>query len=181
VWTLEIEVCFYILCALLAPLFRSGSLLVLIPPTLLLYFSAPEFTAYVIPAYPPALDFLFIGVVIAFHRSGKISGLTALAAGAFVTATSLIFTYRTQGDATTVSYASALALFLTAYRFRAYFPNLSALQGLAAISYPLYVCHGIMGYVFMRILLDFGISPGIVVALGFVFAIGGGYRAPLRD
>jgi len=173
VWTLEIEIAFYILCAALAPWVRRGSLLVLIPPTFLLVLSSSYYglPAYVFPTYPAALDFMFIGVVISFHHSGKLRIVWALAAGLFVAVTSLAAVYWTQGIIATGSYIWALAVFSAAYLLRARFPDITPLRWLAAISYPLYVVHGIMGYVTMRILLDFGVTPGAAILIAFAWAV----------
>jgi peptidoglycan/LPS O-acetylase OafA/YrhL len=173
VWTLEIEIAFYVLCAVTAPWVRRGSLLVLIPPTLLLALSTNRYglPAYVFPIYPAALDFMFIGVVISFHHSGKLRAGWALAAGLFVALTSLIAVDWTQGIITTCSYIWALAVFGAAYLSRARFPDITPLRWPAAISYPLYVVHGIMGYVAMRIMIDFGVIPGVAVLIAFAWAV----------
>ena len=173
IWTLEIEVVFYIVCLLTAPLIRAGSLLVLVVPTVLLFLASPTygFPAYVIAGYAPALDFMFVGVLISFHRSEKIGPTTTIAAIAFVLATSLYFTYTTRGLISLVSYIFAAAMFITAYLFRAHFPDIALLRGLSAISYPLYVVHGLMGYVAMRIMLDHGVPPAGVVVLATLLAL----------
>jgi peptidoglycan/LPS O-acetylase OafA/YrhL len=173
VWTLEIEIAFYILCAGLASWMRRASLLVLILPTVLLILSTSRYgvPAYVFPSYPPALDFMFLGVVFSFHHSGKLGVAWALAAGLFVAVTSLAAVYLTQGMITVCSYGWSLALFFGAYVLRAKFPDIAPLRWLAAISYPLYVVHGIMGYVAMRIMIDFGIIPGATVLIAFGWAV----------
>ncbi len=68
------------------------------------------------------------------------------------------------------SYSVAIAVFLAAYLARSIFPDIALLRGLAAISYPLYVVHGIMGYVAMRIMLDYAIMPGLCLIIAFLLA-----------
>jgi peptidoglycan/LPS O-acetylase OafA/YrhL len=173
IWTLEIEVFFYALCALTAPWLRRGSLLVLIIPTLLLLLVMPQLNVaqYVILGYIPALDFMFVGVLISFHSTGKIGRITGIIAITFVTGSCLIAVYWTQGMLTTSSYAWALAVFGAAYLSRSIFPDLAPLRWLAAISYPFYVVHGIMGYVAMRIMLDHAIPPMAAVLLASALAV----------
>jgi peptidoglycan/LPS O-acetylase OafA/YrhL len=48
----------------------------------------------------------------------------------------------------------ALALFLAAYRWRSRLPKVALLDGLANISYPLYMFHGLAGYILLDLLLN---------------------------
>jgi peptidoglycan/LPS O-acetylase OafA/YrhL len=167
VWTLETEISFYALCAATAPWLRRGSLLAFVPPTMLLSLAAGN----IYPIHAAATDFMFVGVVVGFHHSGKISMGRALAIGTLVAATSLGGVFWTQGAIVTASYGVAVAVFLAAYLARSIFPDVALLRGLAAISYPLYVVHGIMGYVAMRIMLDYAITPGLCLILAFILAL----------
>jgi len=73
----------------------------------------------------------------------------------------------------TWSYAAAVIAFGAAYLCRESFKPNFVTSFLADISYPLYVVHGIAGYVFMRLLLETSIAQWIVFPLTVVvfFAI----------
>jgi peptidoglycan/LPS O-acetylase OafA/YrhL len=171
VWTLEIEVLFYIVCALTAGWIRRRSLLVLLIPTSALILATRySGIAQVSAAYPIGLDFMFVGVIISFHNSGRMPAWIALAAGSFAAATSLFTARAMLGDLIAFSYAVALALFLVCYFARAIFPNPWPLRALSAISYPLYVVHGVMGYVTMRVALACGAPANIAIIAALALA-----------
>jgi peptidoglycan/LPS O-acetylase OafA/YrhL len=172
VWTLEIEICFYLLCAAMAHWLRRGSLLVLIVPSAFLILATHyPWPLSVLPSYLQALDFMFIGVIFSYHHDGKLETFTTVIAGLFVTTTSVASIFSTQGLNAAGGYALAGGLFAACYLRRSVFPDLAPLRWLAAISYPLYVVHGIMGYVTIRIMIDYGFQPSISMLVAFVSAI----------
>lgn len=59
------------------------------------------------------------------------------------------------------SYAFALLTFSFAYSFPHFFGRNTVFNFFADISYPLYVIHGIAGYVALRIMLDLGFKAWI--------------------
>lgn len=63
------------------------------------------------------------------------------------------------------SYAFALAVFVAALRFQPRALSNPAIRLLASISYPLYVVHGVLGYVVLRILMDLGVDVGQSIAV----------------
>ena len=60
-----------------------------------------------------------------------------------------------------INYGYALAIFTLAYRLRRRFRPQPLLDGLAAISYPLYLLHPLLGYSLLKILL---MSAGMAFA-----------------
>ena len=174
VWILEVELCFYLVCAVCAPWLRSSSLLVFIAPSVLLALSFAV-TDRVHAVYLMDLSFMFAGVTISlFHRRLLDSGTAAFATVLVLTLT-LDAIWRVQGATIAASYAVAALVFAAGYVVRERVFGFAPLRWVAAISYPLYVVQGVMGYVATRILLDFGWSPakslGIAASLTTLTAI----------
>ena len=173
VWTLEIELAFYALSAAMSPWLRRGALVTFSAPVIvvlvLLTLPLPD----IYRVYGQSLACMFVGVAFSFHHTGKLGSAAALALGIAVFSFSLWVVNFFSGFIYAASYAVATAVFCISYLARSSFPNLAPLRGLAAISYPLYVVHGIMGYVAMRIMLDHGIAPGltVILALGLAVAV----------
>lgn len=188
VWTIEMEIRFYVVCAIVAgmlargrilafaaPLFLFGTCIVMallgnVGPSSLLARGAWKFVT-VAALNGPFLMFMFIGVAVNFHFRGFLTrralaamvvGLFGLfLAGAAITPSTLTLTSR-------VSYAVALAVFLLAYRFQGAWATRRPLQFLAAVSYPLYAVHAIVGYVILWTLarVGFPAGAGVIIAFG---------------
>jgi len=183
IWTLEIEVDFYLMCAIAIALFRRASPLVFLIPIVIgvssiaLCASAPQGTpifdrandfSYILVLNSKYLIFMFIGVVFNFHYRSSIGTgqLLAWIAGLY-TLFALTWHFNIQKALFQMiwSYAAAVLTFGAAYRWRGLFkPNLVT-SFLADISYPLYVVHGIAGYVFMRLLFETSIPQWVVLPL----------------
>lgn len=176
VWTLEIEICFYSLCAAIAPWLRRGSLLVLIPPAALVVMSLVVRANSYTP-YPAAIMLMFFGVMLSFWHQRLLRPLLAGPGALLALAIALAATYRIEGLVVERSYFYAAAIFGGCFLGRAYFPDVAPLRALSAISYPLYVVHGIMGYVIMRIALTAGssglgaIAPAVVISTAVATAL----------
>lgn len=70
------------------------------------------------------------------------------------------------------SYAFAILTFTFAYSFQSLFKQNFIFDFLADISYPLYVIHGVAGYVALRIMLDMGLKAWfslVVVTVACLF------------
>lgn len=185
VWTLEIELKFYLLCALLAPLLAAGRARVfLVAPCLgAITMLAAQFgtplgdehwrlrgLAWVASVDAQLMILMFVGV--AFHYLyrgwlGPVRG-TGLILCLF-TQTSLVgyagFLAQEQ-TAHVWNQAAALAVFALAYRFRDRFRGRGSLAWVADVSYPLYVVHGVAGYVLMAALLRAGVPADLTFAAG---------------
>lgn len=182
VWTLEVEILFYLLCAGAAPLIRQRSkLFFLIPPiATAVFYLATQWRADVAPNLmgiierTPYVDFLFVGTV--FHmvyvkampwRAGTMiaAGLLAVWAFGWATATEPSLSY------VWPNYLYALAVFVLCYNFPNLVPESGILRFFAKISYPLYLVHAVPGYVIMHILLDWGYPAEFATASAAVFAV----------
>ena len=183
IWTLEIEVHFYLLCALAASWLRRGSaLLVLLPlavlaGSLLLSRHMPSWSVnhasafrlgYVATFNGQFLIYMFIGVAFNLRHRGVLRSdmLPFVVAGlfGFFAATWYYSVHRYFFDQIW-SYGAALALFCTAAGLSDRWPRNRLLSFSADISYPLYVVHGVAGYVALRILLDLGVQAWLSIAL----------------
>lgn len=190
IWTLEIEVKFYLLCAVVSSLFKERSAKVFLVPLLIipahLYFSGllpallqegstwyTTLSALVFSA--TFVVFMFIGV--AFHYSyqkiiseRKTMFLVALLFAAFC------YLWQSGPLASSKSqlwsYGFALLVFIFAYAFPTIFKANKFFDFLANISYPLYVVHGVGGYALLRVLLHLGLKAWVSLIIVTCTAIG---------
>ncbi|WP_338664009.1 acyltransferase family protein [Pararoseomonas sp. SCSIO 73927] len=188
VWTLEIEVRFYLLCLLLAPALRAGRVAPLVTAALAMFGGVGALAALPLPdAWLTAvtelgisaqmITFMLVGTVFhAWHR-GTEPQRTLLAAGAALLA--LFAAQWAVGGMRgalrpgLLSYAAALGLFAALFAARHRIRQLPGpLDALARISYPLYVVHGVAGFAVMRLLLEAGWGPGaaVLAATALAFA-----------
>lgn len=185
VWTIEIELKFYLICALIAPWLREGSLKVFWIPCVLLAIacvlgivlipSATATTLYFALLSAPYLLFMFIGVAFNYLHRGK---LQAPAFGLIALGMMLMFGVAQHFnflayDAFLLSFAAATVVFAAAMRFPNITGSIPSIRFWADISYPLYVIHGLTGYVLMEVLLARGIGswPAIIIAFAVVTAL----------
>lgn len=175
VWTLEVELCFYLMCALAAPLFRRQSVLVFaIPVALAVAASIPNIRPDFVVSVSPYLVFMFIGVCFYYLHTGAISGVSAIAVFSVTIASTAVasfgvlqVSYMTE---VAVSYLVGLAIFTLAYRFPNFVPKGRAVNFMANISYPFYLVHAIPGYVLMLIIVGGGgVSRTFAVAAAICF------------
>jgi len=174
-WTLSVELKFYVLIGLLAPLVRRGSAVGIVlaggglcAANLLLTHFVPG-SAYALPStrghtfssQSVCLIYMLIGTLFNFHLRGRVgaaglaAGVAALA-GMFV-ATWLAGVWRGQFPMVTATYFYALALFGVLYAVRGRVPANPLLDAMAAISFPFYVLHSLLGYTFLRLaMVQFG-------------------------
>lgn len=179
VWTLEIEIKFYILCAILIGFFRLQSLKVFIASIVLLVFAI--FLNQIIPVWantnPSAwklamvyitisqyIIYMFIGVVFHYLYREKLNANKAYLGIGCLFAVFCI--HWSSGPYTASlgvawSYGFALLTFSFAYTFPTLFKSNRLVDFFANISYPLYVIHGVAGYVLLRIMLDAGFKTWI--------------------
>lgn len=183
VWTLEIEIKFYILCMLSIVWFRRESVKVfLIPP--LLFFSSlcllsitSSWKSYsptlyneviVYKFFAQYIIFMFIGVALNYLFRGIISAEKAFLLSATLFAMFCIDWQTGQSSYpfyNAWSYGFAVLTFIFAYNYPVIFKSNKVFDFLADISYPLYVMHGLAGYSALRILLDAGMNHWIALFL----------------
>ena len=191
VWTIEVEIRFYIVCAIVSGLIARGRLSAFIVPVVLLSGGAVMAlastfgpvslvqkalwkTVTVVALNGPFLIFMFIGVAMNYHHRGYVSarslaGLIVCLMAAFCGGVAI-----TPSPITTtslVSYTTALAVFLLAYRFQGPWASARPLQFLASISYPLYAVHAVMGYVILWAMAASGFAPSVAILAASVVAL----------
>jgi peptidoglycan/LPS O-acetylase OafA/YrhL len=188
-WTLEIEIKFYLMCALLSTVstLRSARTLLIsmVPLTLVMYLTgdihdslaaqAPRLhkLCYIIGCAAPFLPYMFIGTCFYNHfrgywSTGKLCTLSAVLYGLSF----LSLRNSPQAVQATLflgSYSTALVGFTCAYILRDRLPHSRMLNWLADVSYPLYCIHGVFGYVLLSEFVSRGFRPA--VALGFTLGI----------
>ncbi|HAL92153.1 MAG TPA: acyltransferase, partial [Verrucomicrobia bacterium] len=183
VWTLEIELKFYFLCAVLIVWLRRYSLkafgapVILFLLALLLDRMLPGWEknhasfyrlGMVLLTASRYIIFMFIGVMFHFLHRGKVNRNTACL-GIF----SLYALFCLHGLAGPYpwspvlagSYGIALLTFAFAYVFPGPFRGNRVFNFLADISYPLYVIHAIAGFTALRILSEKGFPHGLSLIL----------------
>jgi peptidoglycan/LPS O-acetylase OafA/YrhL len=174
VWTLEIEMKFYLVCALLIVWFRQQSLKVFFVPVGL--FALALYINRMIPvwnntnasfwqlamtymAVSQYIIYMFIGVLFHYLYRGKIDANKAYLGIGGLFAMFCIHWWAgpySVNLGVAWSYAFALLTFSFAYSFPKLFKSNRVFDFLADISYTLYVIHGVAGYVALRIMLDMG-------------------------
>jgi len=183
VWTLEVEMKFYIVCAVLIVWLRQCSLKVFFAPVVLFAFALylnvmlPEWGKSNASAYRMAMTYLlcsqyiiymFIGVMFHYLHRNKIAvGKAYLGIGGLFVLFCIhwwVGPYSLSISAAW-SYAFALMTFAFAYSFQNFFNANRVVDFLADISYPIYVVHGVAGYVALRIMLDKGLKAWVSLLL----------------
>ncbi|WP_458093816.1 acyltransferase family protein [Roseomonas sp. WA12] len=175
VWTLEIELRFYLLCLVLAPALRVGRARPVLSAALGLAGATALLAALPLPPGGRAaagelgvsaqmITFMLLGTLFyAWHR-GTEDRVLLLGGGA---ALLVLFALQWAGGVMAgqlapglVAYGAALALFAGCFVARGRIGRVPGLaDALARISYPLYVVHGVAGYAVIRLLLEAGWPP----------------------
>jgi len=183
IWTLEIEVKFYLICLLIKPWFNTKSLKVFLIPVGLCVLSwmmgrllhkvpddCPQMHRLMLVAIyaAPYLVFMFIGVAFHYLYHKIISAEKALVvmAGLFLM---FLLLWRVGPYQSLLpimwNYGFALFLFVVAYTHPAKFAGNRLSDFLSEISYPLYVFHAITGYMALRILIDKGCPAWLALSV----------------
>ncbi|MCS3418396.1 peptidoglycan/LPS O-acetylase OafA/YrhL [Pseudomonas sp. BIGb0450] len=167
VWTLEVEIKFYLVVLLCWSMIGRGKLFPLFALGIATIMAANLYPGNIYQTGPLAafvypikyIFFMLIGVAFNYHFRGLLSleRLFAISAGMLC-----VFGYSclTEGwqIEVIVSYCAAFALFTAFYLLAQDWSGGPVFDFLANISYPLYACHGAFGIVGMRIMIDQGIS-----------------------
>lgn len=177
IWTLEVEIKFYIIAAFAARSIRFGQKgLITLPCGIaasaylycghLDYFENnwPRVDFFLRPfmLYGHYIIFIFLGVFINLHyRQLATLRFTALSVGSCLA----LFTALWSSFSDPVSlkafngYLASIGLFIVCYVYRARFERRRITTFLADISYPLYVIHAVSGYLLLTGFLRIGLSP----------------------
>jgi peptidoglycan/LPS O-acetylase OafA/YrhL len=191
VWTLEVEVRFYLMCLLMAPAFRRGRAWAVAGP--LAGIAAVVVIAHrwgglvdsqsltwarargVIGLDGTMIAFMLVGAACHLGVRGTTGKRTAaaLAAVAFGVFLGLASLDSVAGafTPTAVSYGAAVIVFVAAMTARDRIAGRGILSALADISYPLYVLHAVPGYAIMRLALSRGFAPWACVLMAWAWAI----------
>jgi peptidoglycan/LPS O-acetylase OafA/YrhL len=193
-WTLQIELKFYLLVPLFHSALRAGSLtrLILWGMGVVVAYWLPlsnckaeldacwshyAFSALVVAREAMFITYMLIGSVLYAHYRSLITlrqtafGVAFLFA-CFVIAT-LISPFPSMGAGYRLAFFWGAAIFISCYIFRDRIHLTAPFRFLADVSYPLYVIHPLVGYVAMRLLMAGGLPypPAFVAALTLVFII----------
>jgi peptidoglycan/LPS O-acetylase OafA/YrhL len=166
VWTLEVEIKFYIVAMLIAPLLRSLSMSTYIAPLLVLVLARFG----ILSQAAPYLIWMFIGTAFHFrYREALSNAETVAIVGGLTTAAWLA----SAPEIAPVypSYAAALAIFTLAMICKDRIPQLRPISWLAKISYPLYVVHALAGYALMSVLANCGFGANATTISAFIAAM----------
>ncbi|MFM0017753.1 acyltransferase family protein [Paraburkholderia azotifigens] len=191
VWTLEIEVRFYLLCLIISPWLRAANvkgIMLSIAIVALSSFGAdllwPTVSAsgseWLGAVYVASMDgqmivFMLIGTLFHLLMRGalKPASFVALATATFGI---FCFLWKHSGILSpqfvfgTCSFAAALAIFAVCYIFRRTIRGGWLVNWLGDVSYSLYVTHAVVAYVIMRVALVYRMSPWTVVCLAIAWA-----------
>ncbi|WP_167444519.1 acyltransferase family protein [Paraburkholderia bryophila] len=179
VWTLEIELKFYLLCALLAPLLRTGSLKVFLAPVLLFCIAIaahrqPWGTLEKTFAFDSEyMLMMFCGVAFNFYFRPHITNVMLSIIGPSCLAMFCVSMY-ISGDLPVrgiLGYIAAFATFAVCASLSSRWPSSHTLSFFADVSYPLYVVHGVMGYAVMAHMVERNVAPSIAIACAFALSI----------
>ena len=193
IWTLEIELFFYGVCVIISRRLKAldPSIYLVAVPSVPLAVAASLATPAIfksewfplvhwVSSMMQFLPFLLVGTAFHyFYRSRlRLHELIVLHAGLLL---AFVLSWRfglMQGDGWSgpFSYLIAYAVFAIAYAFRDAFRNLPQplcrpFSGLADISYPLYVVHGIVGYSIIAASLRAGLGAGLALVLAVTAAV----------
>lgn len=186
-WTLSVELKFYIAVAIMAPLVRRCSAAGIVLAGCCIFLAnkmigdvdaMPSTPSYTFSSHSLCLIYMFIGTLFNFHLRGKL-GNVGLAIGvailsALFLSTWLVGVWRTQYPIVTVNYAYALVLFSALYALRRQVPGNALLDGLAAISFPFYLVHSLLGYTLLKVtmvLCHLAYYPALMISFGALLMI----------
>lgn len=172
IWTLEVEVRFYVVCALMAGWFRHGSGKVFLAPLaimLLCLLGINPAMPYLASHHPYIYKagslitllgmlvlFMFIGVAFSYRHQGRIKNRTfySLITVLFLGFALVWHTSVHMGSFIKLwSYGAALIVFAAAASQTRRWRSFRLARFMADISYPFYVIHGVLGYSLIRIAL----------------------------
>jgi len=168
VWTLEVEIKFYLAALLcwsmiargsLFPMAALGAAMIVIANVSTLHNLTPGAPG----VYANAVKYVFymmIGVAFNYHYRNLLSTETLFAN---TLSMRCVFAYCCLMEGwqveVIVSYFAAFALFTALYLLSREWSGGPVFRFLAKISYPLYACHGALGIVGMRIMIEHGVGP----------------------
>jgi peptidoglycan/LPS O-acetylase OafA/YrhL len=180
-WTLCVEVRFYLVMALIAGAVRRGSVGALVGVALATLGINLAIHAGALGATPLSnacsteslfVVFMLIGVLFNYHLRGRLGTVALIASigvmGALFVACWHASILGPQFSVLARNYAYALALFATLYALRRRVPDSRLLDAMAAISFPFYLVHSLIGYSALKwfmLVLGWGYPEALAGAL----------------
>jgi len=187
-WTLEIEVVFYLISAVIVPMIIKSklagryliiyailvSVLCIVGIENVNYMTGHYQTAVLYVTYAlPFTIFMFSGTLFYFHMRKVITSAALILGGM-----TLFFGFSIGLAAhpalkvlATSSYLMALIIFSAFYFARDSFRSNWVLDNLANISYPLYASHAIAGYAVIYIMVSLGVAAWVTTGAGVFIAL----------
>ena len=181
VWTLEIELKFYLLCMLALPWLSKqpvkfiGLIIVLSALSLVAASSKPlihwQHGVYLLTLSSKAMQFMSfmcIGCLLSYFYQKQLSPTEAIIAGLMLAVLYICHSIdRNTSHQEIISYTLAFVLFIGCYLARQRFTNKGLLAHTGKISYSLYLVHGVPGFFILYALLAYGVGLAITVALAY--------------
>lgn len=165
IWTLEIEIKFYVICALTVPWLRTSSMKVFSVPmligiaALILSWQLPNMSPTAARLSTTAINaaqyliYMYIGVAFHFLHQGH-SQTRQLVTWMGTLSLMMCLVWSSSPYKVTFpsawNYGLAICIFGWAMSYPQFLRSNKLLDAVAAISYPLYVVHGVAGYVILR-------------------------------
>jgi peptidoglycan/LPS O-acetylase OafA/YrhL len=174
IWTLEVEIIFYVICAVAARVMRRPGVMFMLLPVAVLVAVLSARGRFIFTIYAPHLIFMFVGVALSTWHVGRLGSAAAgacVAACLMLAGIALAMSPDPKGEVVVVSSLAALALFLAAYALRERIRSAGMVRMAAMVSYPLYLVHATAGYALMRVLLDVGLPPEVVSAVAIIVVV----------
>jgi peptidoglycan/LPS O-acetylase OafA/YrhL len=177
-WTLAIEVKFYVLVAILRPWILRGRATPLIGFALLAVAIGAAQARGTLPitGQLACIGFMLIGTLFHYRMTGSMGTVRAIATGVVLTGLFLAAwragPFRDQFPVLTVNYLYGLAIFWLGYLLRRRLRPLRWLDFLAAVSFPLYLVHSIVGYSLMTFMIRvIGLTYGLALPIAFALTM----------
>lgn len=188
-WTLEIEMFFYIVCALAAARLRDGHWTLWLFPVgvFVLWFGVDQVVAHLQASHPvltrrltyldldpPYIVFMFAGVALNLYQRGKLRAPAAAAAIAMCIGLFAITQAigQTPIKSSAIVYSLGLCLFVACMMAQDWFGRVPALRFFSDISYPIYIIHGVAGYVMLGAMIRAGWNTDAAALSTIAFMIG---------
>ncbi|HMN73554.1 MAG TPA: acyltransferase [Rhodoblastus sp.] len=172
-WTLEIEMFFYIVCALAAARLRDGRWTLWLVPVavFVVWLGVDQVVAQYHESHPalarrltyfdldpPYIVFMFCGVALNLFQRGKLRLEGTVAAIALCLALFAVSQKigQTPIKSSAFVYALGLALFVACMLAQNWFGRWRITRFFSDISYPIYIIHGVAGYVILNAMMRHG-------------------------
>ena len=190
-WTLEIEMFFYAICALAANHLREGRrTLWLFPVGVFVFWLGVDQAVAWFHDYPSVVRrlgpfdtdpifivFMFCGVALNLYSRGKLTVAQTGAAVALCFSMFALAQYigHMPFTADLRYYFGGFVVFVVAMYFQAWFRRTAVTKFLSDISYPLYVVHGVAGYVALHALMRLHVNADLAILIVVILAIAVSY------